>query len=66
MTKETVVCVCDRMSKVDDCVAVSRYINKWDLRTREDRYYCKSCVPGRVSACVWLRGNNDPEDLSKA
>jgi hypothetical protein len=65
MLKETVICVCDRVSRIDNCVAVSRYRNKWDLRTHEDRFYCRSCVPGKAEAMAWLRENNDPEDFNK-
>ena len=56
--KESVICVCEKVSKFDDCVAVSRYLDKWDLRTKAVKYFCRSCEEGRKLAHIWLREKN--------
>ena len=65
MFKETVTCVCDRVARFNDCVSVSRYLDKWDLRTHEVRYYCRSCAAGKSEALTWLRKKYEPEDHTK-
>ncbi len=52
--KERLNCVCSKSVKVDDAVIASRLADKFDLRSREERVYCKGCREGKRAVSLWL------------
>jgi len=59
---ETVKCVCDKIVKFDDVILASKLLDKWDLRSRTELPYCKSCDLGKLIAKNWLSRNINPEE----
>ncbi len=52
--KERVNCVCSKSVKIDDVIIVSKLVDKFDLRTKEERVYCRECPDGKKKASDWL------------
>ena len=59
--KERVNCVCSKSVKIDDVVIVSKLLDKWDLRTKEVRAYCRICEEGKLQTLNWLL-SRDPDE----
>ena len=52
--RETVKCVCDKIVKFDDVIVASKFLDKWDLRTKSELSYCRGCELGNLVARSWL------------
>ena len=59
---ERLSCICSQVVKFDSAVFVSRLSDKFDLRTREERVYCRGCVEGKRRATGWISGRLSLEE----
>ena len=59
---ERLSCICSQVVKFDSAVFVSRFSDKFDLRTREERVFCRGCEEGKRRASEWLSGRLSLEE----
>ena len=52
---EQLHCVCSKVVKFYDAVIVSK-LAEFDLRTKEERVYCRGCRDGKKKTSEWLSG----------
>jgi hypothetical protein len=62
MFSNFIICVCDKSVKHEDAIGVSGYGDKWDLRTKQIKYYCRSCLDGKRIALEWLMKDHIPKE----
>lgn len=54
MASETVTCICDKVVRTRETSSVSGYEDRWDLRTKTVKFYCKDSPQCKRVALEWL------------